>query len=78
MMPLILVYLRDFVFLYYCKTSQNILRLFNALGQFPFTTSEMDLKYYLQIHNLWVSHKLAKGLRLRILRNKEILIKSEK
>ena len=47
----------------------NILRLFDVLPNFPFTTSEMMSNYYLQ-HGIYkLPHKLPNNLRLWILGN---------
>ena len=45
------------------KLSQNILRLFHVLPQFPFTASETELDYYYQKVNVRVDSRVAEQLK---------------
>ena len=45
------------------KLTQNILRLFHVLPQFPFTASETELDYYYQKVNVRVAEQLKNYLR---------------
>ena len=53
----------------------NILRLFDVLSNFPFTTRETMRDYQLQTRHIQLPHELPNNLRLRILGNQEILRK---
>ena len=45
------------------KLSQNTLRLFHVLPQFPFTASETELDYYYQKVNVRVDSRVAEQLK---------------
>ena len=60
---------------YFADNHFHILRLFDVLLNFLFTTSETRRDYYK--HDIYeLSHELQDGLRLRVLETYEILEKS--
>ena len=59
-----------------CNRWRSICRLLHVLARFLFTTSEQELGYYHQMHEL--PHDLSNDLSPRILRNQEISRKSVK